>query len=257
MGARDLELTPIGFGAFKIGRNQATKYAKSYDLPDDATVDRLLNAVLDMGIHYIDTAPAYGSSEERIGRFIGHRRSEFRLSTKVGETFEEGRSAYDFSSAVVRTGIERSLRRLRTDVIDLVLVHASRNDLDVITRTDVVPTLQALRHEGSVRSIGLSAYTDAAFEHAFTWADAIMIEYHAHDRAREPTIAAAAANGLTVVVKKPLASGLLDASPALSFVLANPCVTSAVVGGLNLDHLRDNVAVANAVRSGVPTRQGG
>ncbi|NOT00484.1 MAG: aldo/keto reductase [Phycisphaerales bacterium] len=257
MGACNLPLTPIGYGAFKIGRNQATKYASAYDLPDDATVDRLLNTVLELGVRYIDTAPAYGSSEERIGRAIGHRRSEFHLSTKVGETFENGRSTYDFSAAFVRTGVERSLRRLRTEVIDLVLVHASRNDLDVITRTDVVPTLQALRDEGAVRCIGLSGYTTGAFENALTWADAIMVEYHAEYRALEPVIAAASANGLAVIVKKPLASGRLDASPALSLVLSNPGVTSAVVGGLNLDHLRDNVAVANAVRPGVPMRQGG
>ena len=70
LGSTGLFVTPLGFGAFKIGRNEQVKYPQPYDLPDDATVERLLNGVLDAGIHLIDTAPAYGLSEERIGKFL-------------------------------------------------------------------------------------------------------------------------------------------------------------------------------------------
>ena len=72
LGTTGLAVSPIGFGAFKIGRNQKTKYAQHYDLPDQDTVDRLLHALLESGITLFDTAPAYGSSEERIGSFLGH-----------------------------------------------------------------------------------------------------------------------------------------------------------------------------------------
>src|SRR5437762_11531834 len=99
LGRSGIAVTPIGFGAFKIGRNEKTKYAASYALPDEAAVERLLCGLLDMGVAYIDTAPAYGLSEERIGRAISHRRREFTLSSKVGESFQRGESQYDFSAA--------------------------------------------------------------------------------------------------------------------------------------------------------------
>ncbi len=157
LGAGGLSVSPIGFGAFKIGRNQRTKYAGGYELPDERQVSRLLNAVLDMGINYIDTAPAYGSSEERVGAAIGRRRREYTLSTKVGETFVGGASTYDFSAHAIRASIERSLRRLRTDSLDLVFIHSDGDDLAIIERTDAVAALVAAREAGMARTIGLSA----------------------------------------------------------------------------------------------------
>src|SRR5579862_3678712 len=107
LGRTGFSISPIGFGAFKIGRNQKVKYSAAYELPSDEQVAALLNGVLDLGINYIDTAPAYGTSEERIGRAIAGRRSEFVLATKVGETFEAGVSTYDFSAAAIRASVAR------------------------------------------------------------------------------------------------------------------------------------------------------
>ena len=98
VGQTGLKVPPLGFGAFKIGRNEGVKYPTPYDLPDEAAVGRLLNSILDLGCTLIDTAPAYGLSEARIGQAIGHRRGEFVLSTKVGETFEDGQSNLRFLS---------------------------------------------------------------------------------------------------------------------------------------------------------------
>ncbi len=249
--------SPLAFGSFKIGRNQATKYPVAFDLPDDTQADRLLNTVLDLGVNYIDTAPAYGLSEERIGRSIAHRRAEYMLSTKVGETFEDGASTYDFSSGAVRASVERSLKRLRTDVIDLVFVHSSRDDVRVIEQTDVVQTLHDLRNEGAIRGIGFSGYTASAFRAAITWSDAIMVTYHRYDRSLEPVIAQSAAAGIMVVVKKGLDSGRLPANEAIRFVLSNPDVTSMVVGGLNADHLRQNLGVARQVLADRPVKCSG
>ena len=81
LGNTGLSVSPIGFGAFKIGRNVRTKYEQNYDLPSDKEVERLLNGLLDLGINYIDTAPAYGTSELRIGKAITHRRDDYVLST--------------------------------------------------------------------------------------------------------------------------------------------------------------------------------
>lgn len=244
LGKTVLSVTPIGFGAFKIGRNEKTKYAQAYALPDDRAVAALLNGILDLGVGYIDTAPAYGLSEERIGRLIGHRRKEFTLSTKVGETFENGRSRYDFSAAGVRGSVERSLRRLRTDVLDLVFIHSNDEDAAIQRTTDAVATLRDLKRQGLVRTIGLSGKTVEGVRLALDWADAVMVEYHINDQSHASVIAAAAQRGVGVIVKKGLASGKLPPAEAIGFVLDNAGVTSLVVGGLNLDHIRTNAALA-------------
>jgi aryl-alcohol dehydrogenase-like predicted oxidoreductase len=244
LGNTTLSVSPIGFGAFKIGRNQNTKYAEAYSLPDDQAVDRLLNGVLDLGITYIDTAPAYGISEQQIGRAIAHRRREFTLSTKVGEIFEHGQSRYDFSAAAVRSSIEQSLARLKTDVLDVVFIHSNGADVEIQQATDVVSALQDSKRRGLVRAIGMSGKTEAGTRRALDWADAIMVEYHLHDQSCAAVIAAAAERGVGVIVKKGLASGKLPAGEAIGFVLGNPCVSSLVVGGLNLDHIRANVEIA-------------
>ncbi len=248
MDALRILISPIGFGAFKIGRNQGIKYEQSYALPDDATAERLLNGVLDLGVTYVDTAPAYGVSEERIGRFLSHRRAEFVLSTKVGERYENGESIYDFSQRGICESIEQSLRRLQTDVLDIVYFHAPRNDLAVINDTDAVSTLLALRERGLIRAVGFSGYTTAAFRQAMDWADALMLEYHPDDCSLEPVIREAVAGHKIVVVKKGLASGRIAGGQAIRFGLANPGVTSLVIGSLSLQHMAENVGIAQSVR---------
>ncbi len=256
MARFEFNVTPLGFGAFKIGRNRQIKYPQGYDLPDAGAVETLLNAVLDMGVNYIDTAPAYGVSEERIGQAIAHRRKEFVLSTKVGETFEDGVSRHDYSAQATRDSVHRSLRRLRTEVLDLVLVHSDGRDLDILEQTDVVPTLQALRDEGLIGAVGLSGYTQAGFRAALAWADAIMVEYNLENRTLEAVIAEAREQGVAVMVKKGLASGRLNARAAIGFVLSNSGVTSLVVGGLSLDHLGDNLRLAREVRGMAASESG-
>lgn len=241
LGNTGLHVTRIGFGAFKIGRNQKTKYPAAYDLPDEPAVERLLNEVLDLGINYIDTAPAYGLSEERIGRFLAHRRDEFVLSTKVGETFEHGESTYDFSGKAVRRSVERSLARLQTEVLDVVFVHSDGNDLAIQDKTDCVPVLLDLKAAGTIRAVGFSGKTAAGAERALEWADVLMVEYHRDDASHADVMSAAERRGLGVVVKKGLASGRLDPGDAIRFVLRNPSVSSLVIGGLNLENVRSNL----------------
>lgn len=250
LGATGQSVSVVGFGAFKIGRNQGIKYAQGYELPDESTVARLLDGVLELGINHIDTAPAYGLSEERVGRCLGRRRDEFFLSTKVGEEFENGVSEYRFDEESVRNSVQRSLRRLQTDRLDLVLVHAPGNDLDVLRQTPVVETLQSLRQAGDVRWIGFSGKTVAAAEAALDWAQVLMVEYHRDDRSHQQVIAEAERRGVGVVVKKGLASGRLPAAEAIPFVLRTPGVTNLVIGGLSLGHLADNVAIASRALHG-------
>jgi aryl-alcohol dehydrogenase-like predicted oxidoreductase len=241
LGTTGLHVSPLGFGAFKIGRNENIKYPRGYELPDEASVAALLNGVLDLGITHIDTAPAYGVSEQRIGRHLADRQSDFVISTKVGEIFEAGRSRYAFDARSVRRSVERSLRRLRREVLDVVLIHAPADDVAVLTQTDVVETLIALKSAGRIRAIGLSGKTVVAARLALDWADVLMVEYHVRDTSHAEVIAEAADRGLGVIVKKGLASGHLPPTEAIPFVLGAAGVTSLVVGGLSLDHMAENV----------------
>lgn len=241
-------VSPISFGAFKIGRNQKIKYAQGYALPSEQEAGRLLNGVLDLGINLIDTAPAYGVSEERIGRHVAGRRGEYLLSSKVGETFENGVSTYDFSAESVRRSVERSLTRLKTEALDFLFIHSNGRDLEILDNGELVPALEALRGEGKARFIGLSARTIEGARHALDWGDALMLEYHPQDTSHSAVIEEAGRRGVAVLVKKPLASGKLPPEEAIPFCLKPPAVASLVIGALNLKHIEQNLGIANAAR---------
>ena len=235
-----LLIPPLGFGAFKIGRNQGVKYPQPYELPDEVAVGCLLNSVLDLGCSLIDTAPAYGLSEVRIGKAIGHRRSEYVLSTKVGETFADGKSVYDFSPAAVKASLERSLQNLRTDVLDIVFIHSNGDDRQILEKTDTVPILLDFRSRGLIRAIGLSGKTVEGAQLALKWADVLMVEYHLQDKSHDQVIAQASEKNVAVFVKKGLSSGKLPPHESIRFVLGNPGVSCLIVGGLNFDHFHEN-----------------
>jgi aryl-alcohol dehydrogenase-like predicted oxidoreductase len=244
LGRTGLSVSPIGFGGFKIGRNQKAKYPAAYELPTEEAVGQLLNGLLDLGVNYIDTAPAYGLSEERIGRLLQARRREFVLSTKVGETFSEGLSQYDFTADRLKASVTRSLERLKAEVIDVLLLHSDGRDLWIQKETDAVPVLCELKDRGIARAIGLSGKTVEGARKALEWADVLMVEYHLQDRSHEGLMAEAAERGVGIVVKKGLASGHLPSHEAVRFVLASPHVSSLVVGGLNLAHFHENMQLA-------------
>lgn len=248
IGETGLSVPALGFGAFKIGRNQGIKYPTPYDLPDEAAVANLLNSVLDMGCTLIDTAPAYGLSEARIGNAISHRRDEFVLSTKVGETYIDGQSIFDFSAEGGRKSLERSLRNLKTDVLDIVFIHSNGEDRKILEETDTVGTLQDFRSRGLIRAIGLSGKTIEGARSALAWADALMVEYHLNDTTHASLIDEAAAHGVAIFVKKGLSSGKLAPDEAIRFVLSNENVTSLIVGGLNVDHFESNWKTALEAR---------
>ncbi len=250
LGKTGLMLSPIGFGAFKIGRNQGVKYEHGYALPSDEEVEKLLNGVLDAGVNLIDTAPAYGTSEQRLGAAVGRRRAEFVLSTKVGETFEDGVSRYDFSAAAIAASVERSLKRLRTDFVDLLFIHSDGDDKKILEQTDAVAALQKLKASGAARFIGLSGKTVEGARAALAWADVVMVEYHMNDTSHAAVMKEAADRGVGVIVKKGLASGKLPAERAIPFVLQNPAVTSMVVGSLSAERMAANAALARRVDVG-------
>lgn len=244
LGNTGLQVSPIGFGAFKIGRNAKIKYPRPYDLPSEAEVARLLDGLIDLGITHFDTAPAYGLSEQRIGDWLAGRDIPLVVSTKVGEEFVEGKSHYRFDAASVRQSVANSLRLLRRDVLDIVLIHTPADDVRVLQETPVVETLLNLKQQGDIRAVGLSGKSPQAAEMALEWSDVLMVEFHAQDLSHAAVIEQASQRGVGVLVKKGLDSGHLPASQAIPFVLRQPGVTSLVIGGLNLQHMAENVRLA-------------
>lgn len=243
------DVSLIGYGAFKLGRNEKIKYAQDYALPSDEAAARLIDEALALGINYFDTAPAYGLSEPRLGRFLSGREGVV-ISTKVGEQFADGRSTYDFSAAAVEQSIEQSLRALQRDALDLVFVHSDGRDLEIVTSMDVVPKLQRLRERGWIRALGFSGKTPVGAAAACVWADALMIEYHLLDRSHEDVLAQAQAHGIGIVIKKGLAAGRLAAAEAVPFLARHPAVSSVVISSLNVRHLEENITHAEAAVAG-------
>jgi aryl-alcohol dehydrogenase-like predicted oxidoreductase len=178
------------------------------------------------------------------------------LSTKVGETFADGKSTFDFSEAGVRSSLERSRQRLKADVLDIVLIHSPGNDCEILDTTAVVPVLQDYRERGVVRAIGLSGKTVEGARQALAWANVLMVEYHSEEVSHRPVIEEARQAGVAVIVKKGLGSGRLPPQSAIPFVLGEPGVSSLVVGSLNGAHFQDNWELAvNCRRKIEPDRQ--
>ncbi len=242
-------VTAIGWGAFKIGRNEGVKYPTGYDLPTDAQATALIHAVIDMGIRAIDTAPAYGLSEVRLGAALGDRRSGVFLSSKAGETFADGRSTYDFGEGAVEASLQRSLERLRTDRLDLAWVHSDGHDLAILREGGALRAMDRAREGGRVGAIGFSPKTLEGAMAALDddRVDALMLELHPRDPSMLPAVRRAGAQGRAVFVKKPLASGHLAPGEAIPWILRHPEVTCVVVGGLNAERLRVSAALACSV----------
>jgi len=279
LGQTDIEISTLGLGTVKFGRNQSVKYPEAFSLPSDELLHELLNTARDMGVNLIDTAPAYGYSEERLGDLLRKERKEWIICTKVGEEFEankfanDGKSWFDFSPKHTRMSVERSLRRLRTDYLDMVLIHSDGNDLDILQNTGALHCLQQLKQEGWIRAIGISSKTAEGGLLAAPLCDLVMVMHNPSYTEEEAVIDECARLGKGVLLKKVLASGHIchdvtnsDAPDSrkqrnnndavqdpiqtiLDFVYANAGVTSAILGTLNVQHLRDNILKALSAQS--------
>ena len=256
LGSTGLSVSPLGLGTVKLGRDQGVKYPNGFTIPDDESARMLLAQARDLGINLIDTAPAYGRSEERLGPLLRGQRDEWVIVSKVGEEFEDGQSRFDFSADHTRRSIERSLKRLETDSIDLVLVHSNGDDLRILEQEEVYQTLALLKQEGKIRGFGFSGKTVEGGLKALEQGDCAMVTYNLNEQAERPVLDYAAAHGKAILVKKALASGHVCLSPGVdpvraSFELlfAHPGVGSAIVGTINPVHLAHNVAtVAQVLR---------
>ncbi|WP_158157194.1 aldo/keto reductase [Pseudomonas sp.] len=257
LGSTGLSVSPLGLGTVKLGRDQGVKYPNGFTIPDDGQARQLLDQARQLGINLIDTAPAYGTSETRLGPLLRGQRQEWVIVSKVGEEFEAGQSRFDFSAEHTRFSVERSLQRLETDYIDLVLVHSDGNDLHILEHTGVYEALARLKEQGKVRGFGFSGKTVEGGLRALETGDCAMVTYNLNEQGERPVLDYAASHGKAILVKKALASGHACLSPgtdpvraSFELLFAHPGVASAIVGTINPLHLAHNVATAAAVIRG-------
>lgn len=263
-GRTGLKVTRLGYGAMEVrdaprGRPVTEKEASG-----------ILNAVLDAGINLIDTSIDYGRSEEFIGKFISHRRSEFYLTSKCGCPVGAAPDVRDhvFTRENIVAGVNQSLARMKTDHLDAVQFHSSMSRQD-LEDGDAIQTLLDLRHEGKIRFLGSSSILPNLADHvAMGVFDVFQIPYSALQREHEDLITSAADGGAGTIIRGGVAKGegrgrdewwskfeeaKLDelrkegesrTGFLLRFTLAHPKLHTTIVGTKNPDHLRENLETA-------------
>ena len=246
LGATGIETAVLSLGTVKLGRNTGVKYPQAYTIPNDAQARSLLTVARDLGINLLDTAPAYGTSEHRLGELLAGERQDWILCTKVGESFDGKTSSYDFSPEACRKSIERSLQRLQTDHLDIVLIHSDGRDEEILLKTGTLQALQVLKEEGKVRFVGMSHKSVRGAEIALSQgADVLMATLNPNELGDAPIITQAAEAGCGVLIKKAMASGH-GSSADLKFAAAHQGVHSIVVGTTSPEHLAENAGQLSA-----------
>jgi len=270
LGRTGLEVTTLSYGAMELrgaprGRDVSEKQSEA-----------ILNAVLDAGINYIDTSVDYGLSEERIGRYISHRRSEYYIASKCGcivggSPAPAGqRNPHSFTPENIAAGVEQSLRRMKTDYLDVVQFHSNPSK-KTLEENGAVEALTKLKEEGKIRFLGTSSTLPNITDHIEMGVfDVFQIPYSALQREHEDVIAKVANAESGTVIRGGVAKGapsdekrngdawdawqegnldeLLDGMTRMEFMLrftlTHPDLHTTIVGTVNPDHLKDNVVAA-------------
>jgi aryl-alcohol dehydrogenase-like predicted oxidoreductase len=273
-----LQVTTLGFGALEL-RGMVAGVGRPL-APEQP--ERILRAVLDAGINYIDVAVDYGEAEAHLGRWLGGRRREVFLASKCGCPLDVSQFSpdertrfgvplprlHDYSRQSIIAAVHQSLRRLRTDYLDVLQFHFSPSKA-VLEREGAIETLQDLQRQGKIRFLGCSSILPHFTDHiAMGVFDVFQVPYSALQSEHEAAIAAAARAGAGIVIRGGVArgepgvgrgsaevweaweranmEGLLEGMSAtefmLRFTLASPDTHTTIVGTLNPTHLRENVA---------------
>jgi len=262
-GRTGMNVSMLGFGGAEIGFQGATVQE----------ADKLLGSALDAGLNLIDTAECYKTSEELIGKAAAHRRDDYYLFTKCGHA--SGMDKPDWDPAMLEESIDRSLRRLQTDYVDVIHLHSCTEE--ILRQGDVIDVLKRAKEKGKTRFIGYSGDHKAALYAVQSGAfDSLETSINIADQeAVELTVPEAAKRGMGVVVKRPIANaawktGKLpeDEYPreywrrlqelqyeflggdlkksvgtALRFTLSIPGVHAAIVGTANPDRWAENAGL--------------
>ncbi len=256
LGNTGLWVSSVGFGAMHFD-----------GIDDEAEVGRLLNGVLDLGVTLIDTARGYGRSEDRIGRHLMHRRDQFVLSTKFGYGVD---GVPDWTYDCIVQGVERALRLMKTEHIDIGHLHSC--PLDVLQRGEVTQALADCARAGKLR---VAAYSGENAELAHALADArfasLQCSLSLVDRANAGQLPQVQSQGKGLLVKRALAGqawarthrpddfceghywdrwqqlalpdlGMAWPEVALRYAAYQPGVSSVLLGTKSLGHLRSAIA---------------
>ncbi|MEO7251067.1 MAG: aldo/keto reductase [Arenimonas sp.] len=259
-GDTGLSVSALGLGAGQLGDARLS----------EADAAALLVATVDAGINLIDTAPSYGLSEQRIGRYLGSRRAETVLSTKLGYGVE---GVENWTGPCITAGIEQALRILRTDRIDIAHLHSCPRE--TLERGDVVDALERAKREGKIRAMAYSGENeDLASALAMQRFDGFMASLNICDQ-RVITDTLPNLGGRGFIAKRPSANhpwrfaqqpagdyceaywlrwqamglpnhGLQWGELAIRFALSIPGVAGAIVGTGSTGHLRQNIGWAEA-----------
>lgn len=242
LGSTGIEVSAIGLGTVKLGRNAGLSVAP-FAIPGARAARALLDRASELGVKLLDTAPAYGDSEERLGRLLDGARERWVLCTKAGESFDGRRSRHDFTSEAIRGSVEASLRRLRTDYLDIVLIHSDGRDVEILRHSDALDTLDALKQAGKIRASGFSHKTEEGGRLALPRCDVLMSALSFTDRRQIDVVRDAGERGVGVLVKKALDSGRAPPE-SLRYVAGRPGVSSVVVGTVDPAHLEADIVAA-------------
>jgi aryl-alcohol dehydrogenase-like predicted oxidoreductase len=277
LGRTGLPVTVLGFGALEL-RGMVAGVGRPLT---PGQPERILNAVLDAGINYIDVAVDYGEAEAHIGRCIAHRRHEFFLASKCGCPLDVTRFTprertrfgvplprlHDYGRTNIMAAVHQSLRRMRTDYLDVLQFHFSPAR-EVVEQEGALETLHDLQRAGTIRFLGCSSTLPHLTAHiAMGVFDVLQIPYSALQPEHEAAISAAAQAGAGIVIRGGVARGapgpgqgatdvwqrwehakmdeLLEGMSAtvflLRFTLTHPDVHTTIVGTLNPAHLQENI----------------
>lgn len=228
LGSTGLSLSVLGFGGFHLVEIASAEAA------------RLLNAYLDAGGNYIETAAGYGdgASESKIGAAVSHRRGQFVLATKSTERTRDGFLA----------SLERSLRNLKTDHVDLMFMHAVQTAAEadaILAPGGAMEGAEQARKAGKLRFVAISGHgrpdglLAAVKRHRF---DALMTVFNYFDRFNFPTVETELVplcqkNGTGLIAMKAFGDGYLYRSPVPSFRYALSMPVATIVAGMNTDQL--------------------
>ena len=268
LGRTGLQVTMLGYGAMELrGAPRARDVSEQQS-------ETILNAVLDAGINYIDTSIDYGLSEERIGRYLARRRSEYYLASKCGCVVgatpapRGQRNPHVFTRENIVAGVEQSLVRMKTDHLDVLQFHASPSR-QTLEKDGALETVLELKRTGTARFVGMSGTLPNLADHiAMGVFDVFQIPYSAVEREHEAAISSAARAGAGIVIRGGAAKGapsgegeeagmqrerwqkarlddLLEGlSPmefTLRFTFTHPNMATNIVGTINPQHLRGNI----------------